>query len=83
MFCAHVGRTLYLFVMTISEEGSHQNSYKRRVSSLDELRDVIEDTVEYYCDKEQVSGEIAWIAIECLAIAKQKELNGELSYQCP
>ncbi len=50
-------------------------------SSLDELRSVIEDTIEYYCDKEQVSGELAWICVECLALAKQKELQGEIAYQ--
>ena len=49
--------------------------------SLHELREVIEDTVEYYCDKQMVSGEVAWIAIECLAIAKQKEMNGDFAYQ--
>ena len=46
---------------------------------LDELTDVIEDTVEYYCDKEQVSGELAWTVIECLATAKLAEMRGELA----
>lgn len=46
---------------------------------LDELTGVIEDTVEYYCDKEQVSGELVWAVLECLSIAKQAELKGELA----
>ena len=46
---------------------------------LDELTGVIEDTIEYYCDKEQVSGELAWTVIECLAIAKLAEMRGELA----
>ena len=46
---------------------------------LNELTEVIEDTIEYYCDKEQVSGELAWTCIECLATAKLAELRGELA----
>ena len=43
---------------------------------LQELTEVIEDTVEYACDKECISGEMAWSVIECLAVAKQAELAG-------
>ena len=46
---------------------------------LDELTGVIEDTIEYYCDKEQVSGELAWTVLECLATAKLAEMRGELA----
>ena len=45
---------------------------------LNELTEVIEDSVEYFCDQQQVSGELAWTVIECLAVAKQSELAGEL-----
>ena len=43
---------------------------------LKELTEVIEDTVEYACDQERISGEMAWSVIECLAVAKQAELSG-------
>ena len=46
---------------------------------LYELTEVIEDTVEYACDKETISGELAWTIIESLATAKLAELRGELS----
>ena len=46
---------------------------------LKEFRDVIEDTVEYFCDQETVSGELAWTVLECLATAKIAELKGQLS----
>jgi len=46
---------------------------------LSELTEVIEDTIEYYCDKEQVSGELAWTILECLATAKLAEMRGELA----
>ena len=46
---------------------------------LQELTEVIEDTVEYFCDQHAQSGEKTWAIIECLAIAKQAELQGELA----
>jgi len=45
---------------------------------LNELTEVIEDTIEYACDQHQLSGEMVWKIVECLAIAKQAELAGEL-----
>ena len=46
-----------------------------------ELREVVEDTIEYFCDEsakngEFISGETAWAMIECLAQAKQAQLKG-------
>ena len=60
-----------------------QNLYLPRMhisnQQLKELTEIIEDTIEYFCDKEQVSGQLAWTCIECLATAKLAELNGELT----
>lgn len=44
-----------------------------------ELTEIIEDSIGYFCDKEQVSGQLAWTCIESLATAKLAELNGELA----
>ena len=44
-----------------------------------EIQDVIEDTIQYFCDHHVVSGELAWILVECLATAKLAELKGELA----
>jgi len=41
---------------------------------LDELTDVIEDTVEYACDKYMIAGETAWNVVDALAEAKLREL---------
>ena len=46
---------------------------------LDELTSVVEDTVEYACDQQMLSGELAWTVVECLALAKLAELRGELA----
>lgn len=48
-------------------------------TQLDELTSVIEDTVEYACDKEQISGTVAWTAVNCLSRCKLMELSGQLS----
>ena len=46
---------------------------------LQEFQDVVEDTLEYFCDQQQVSGELAWTVLECLATAKLAEMRGELA----
>lgn len=46
---------------------------------LTELRELFEDTIEYFCDQNMLSGELAWTCLECLAIAKQAEIKGELA----
>ena len=43
-----------------------------------ELRELIEDSVEYFCDQNMVSGELTWIIVETLAQAKLAQLRGEV-----
>ena len=44
--------------------------------ALKELTEVIEDTVEYACDQQMISGELAWTVVESLATAKIAQLKG-------
>jgi len=44
-----------------------------------EIQEVIEDTVQYFCDQHVVSGELAWTLVQCQAIAKLAEIKGELT----
>ena len=46
---------------------------------LQEITEVIEDTVQYACDQNKLSGELVWTIVECLATAKLAELKGELA----
>ena len=46
---------------------------------LQVLTETVEDTIEYICDNEQLSGELVWTVVECLATAKIAELKGELT----
>lgn len=39
-------------------------------SAHNELIDLIEDSVEYFCDQNMISGELAYTILECYAIAK-------------
>ena len=41
-----------------------------------ELLHVLEDTVEYYCDQQHVSGELAWTAVQALSAGKLLLLKG-------
>jgi len=46
---------------------------------LSEMTEVIEDTVQYACDQNQISGELMWTVVESLATAKLAELKGLVS----
>ena len=46
---------------------------------LQALRELVEDTVEYFCDENMVSGEVAWTCVECLGTAKVAEVQGLLA----
>ena len=42
-----------------------------------ELKEIIEDSVEYYCNENMVSGELTWLIIQTLAEAKLAQFRGE------
>lgn len=46
---------------------------------LQELTQIIEDTIEYACDQWMISGEKAWNVAHCLTTAKLCELQGVVS----
>lgn len=41
-----------------------------------ELKELIEDTVEYFCDDKMISGELTWLVVQTLAEAKLAQLKG-------
>ncbi len=45
---------------------------------LNQLTELIEDSVEYFCDDNMVSGEVSWTIIQCLAEAKLAQIQGEV-----
>ena len=47
-------------------------------SKAQEIRELIEDSVEYFCDDNMVSGELAWIMVQALAEAKIAQIKGEI-----
>ena len=50
---------------------------QQRQQQLIEMMEVMEDTVEYFCDQHMVSGEIAWTMVASLADAKLGQFNHE------
>ena len=46
---------------------------------LSEITEVIEDTVQYFCDQHTLSGELGWTIVETLATSKLAELRGLLA----
>ena len=55
------------------------STYNLSHEAATELRELIEDTVEYYCDQNMVSGELAYTVVECIAQAKQAQMQGIVS----
>ena len=41
----------------------------------DELVDLLEDSISYFCDEHGISAEIGWIIAECFAVKKQAEIK--------
>lgn len=48
------------------------NIPQKRIDELLSMKELLEDTIEYYCDEHLVSGECAWIMVKSLAEAKLK-----------
>ena len=46
-----------------------------RQNQLIEMMEVMEDTVEYFCDQNTVSGETAWNMVASLAEVKLGQFN--------
>ena len=43
-----------------------------------ELCEILEDSVQYWCNEHCISGELAWLIVQNLALAKQETFKGKL-----
>ena len=48
----------------------------------DELLALIEDSVEYFCNENMVSGELAYTIMNCYSEAKIAQFQGECVWGC-
>ena len=48
------------------------------ISKHNELVDIIDDMVQYWCDEHVCSGELAWTILQCYSTAKLAQLSGEI-----
>lgn len=43
-----------------------------------ELVELLEDTVEYFCNENMISGELSWLVVQCLATTKLEQFKGNV-----
>ena len=43
-----------------------------------ELCELLEDTVQLWCNEHRISGELAWTVVDCLSKAKLQTFKGRL-----
>ena len=53
-------------------------SYTISTENAHELRELIEDSIQYFCDENMVSGELAWIMVQAVAEANIALMKGEV-----
>lgn len=46
---------------------------------IDELKGIIEDSIEFFCDEYMISGELSWLVTQCLATTKIEQLKGNVN----
>ena len=52
--------------------------YTLDIELHDELKGVVEDAIEYFCNEHMISGELAWLVTETLATAKLEQFKGNV-----
>ena len=70
------------YIYVVPGDGPEHLYFSRMQLSRDqlsELEGLIDDTIEYFCDTNQLSGELAWSVLQCRSTAKLAEMAGELA----
>ena len=52
--------------------------YTLDIELHDELKGVVEDAIEHFCNEYMISGELAWLVTETLATAKIEQFKGNV-----
>ena len=61
--------------MSISHDLAKQWLAYGPLEPFEELIEVVEDTVEYFCDKQKQSDELTWLMVKTLAKSKLADLE--------
>lgn len=56
----------------------NNSNYTLDIEKHRQLVELIEDSVEFFCDENMISGELSWLVVETLAQAKLMSLKGNL-----
>lgn len=43
-----------------------------------ELQELLEDSIQYFCNEHMISGELAWLVTQCYATAKVEQFKGNV-----
>ncbi len=54
------------------------STYQLDRDNHQELCELLEDTVAYWCNEHCISGELAWTVVDCLSKAKLETFKGKL-----
>jgi len=57
---------------------TEQPRYQMELETHKELTELLEDSLEFFCDQHMVSGELAWLITQCYATAKVEQLRGNV-----
>ena len=60
-----------LFSMTDSKYTLDNEAHKN-------LTELLEDSIQFFCDEYMISGELAWLVTQCFATAKVEQLKGNI-----
>ena len=46
--------------------------------TMHELHELLEDIVSLYCNENMISGELAWLIVQCYSLAKIEQFKGNV-----
>lgn len=55
-----------------------ESTYTLDRDAHQELNELLEDTVAYFCNEHMISGELAWVVTQCFATAKVEQFKGNV-----
>lgn len=56
----------------------NESTYTLDREAHQELNELLEDTISYFCNEYMISGELAWLVTQCYATAKVEQFKGNI-----
>ena len=68
----------YNSIQQIRSSQSTTNLLITKFTIEDFCKQLIEDSVEFFCDEHMISGELSWLVTQCYATAKVEQFKGNI-----